>query len=354
MDSEKTYKDLRKFMDDLPTGFPETESGVEISILKKLFSPEQAGLFMKLKNEPESVDEISSRAGVDASELEPKIEEMAQKGLLFRTREKDKVRYQTFHFIVGIYEFQLKTIDKDLAEMVEEYLPHFGMALAGAGVKTKQFRVAPVASALDTSSPVANYNLIRDIVKNQDLIVVQDCICRKEQGLLGKQCEYPNETCFGFGKFAQYYIDNKMGREIDAHEAIKILDSAEESGLVLSPTNTKNLAVLCCCCSCCCPTIRYAKFFPKPAKSFKTYYQSNIDPETCNACQECFERCPMEAIREGEDTSEIDKDRCIGCGLCVSVCPENAISLKLISEAEAPHEFLEDVFQQIRKERMIS
>ena len=145
-----------------------------------------------------------------------------------------------------------------------------------------------------------------------------------------------------------------MGREIDKHEAIKILDLAEEAGLVVSPSNTKNLAFLCCCCPCCCPTIRYAKFFPKPAKLFKTYYQSSIDPETCTSCQECSERCPMGAIREDQETSEIDKDRCIGCGLCVSVCPENSISLKLISDAEAPHDFMEDVFQQIKKERMMS
>ena len=354
MDAEQTYKRLRTFMDDLPTGFPETESGVEISILKKLFTPEQAELFMKLKNEPESIDDISNRTGIELSILKPKIETMAQKGLLFRTRDKENVQYQTFHFLVGIYEFQLKTIDKDLAEMVEEYLPHFGMALAGAGVKTKQLRVAPVASALDTSSPVANYNEIRTLVKDQELIALQGCICRKEQGLLGKQCEYPNETCFAFGKFAQYYIDNEMGREIDKHEAIEILDLAEEAGLVLSPSNTKNLSFLCCCCPCCCPTIRYSNFFPKPAKLFKTYYQSHIDPETCTSCQECFERCPMEAIREGLETSEIDKDRCIGCGLCVSVCPENSISLKLIADAEAPHDSIEDVFQQIKKERMMS
>ena len=352
MHSEKIYTSLRKFMDNLPTGFPETESGVEMSILKKLFTPEQAELFMKLKNKPESIDEISNRTGIGLSILKPKIENMAQKGLLFRTRDKGNVQYQTFNFVVGIYEFQLKTMDKDLAEMVEEYLPHFGMALAGAGVKTKQLRVAPVASALDMSSPVANYNLIRALVKDQDLIAVQDCICRKEQGLLGNLCEYPNETCFGFGKFAQYYIDNKMGREINGDEALKILDHAEEAGLVLSPSNTKNLAFLCCCCPCCCPTIRYAKFFPKPAKMFKTYYRSNIDSETCTSCQECFERCPMGAIIEGEETSMIDKDRCIGCGLCVSLCPENAISLKLISDAEAPHDYLEDVFQQIRNERM--
>ncbi len=68
----------------------------------------------------------------------------------------------------------------------------------------------------------------------------------------------------------------------------------------------------------------------------------------CTACQDCFERCPMEAIVEGQETSEIDKDRCIGCGLCVSACPEEAIALQLIADAKAPPQFLEDTFQQIK------
>lgn len=81
---------------------------------------------------------------------------------------------------------------------------------------------------------------------------------------------------------------------------MKILDLAEESGLVLSPSNTKEISFVCCCCPCCCPNIRYAKFFPKPVKMFKTYYQSYIDPDTCTSCQECFDRCPMETIQEGQ------------------------------------------------------
>ena len=40
--SEQTYKNLAKVLDTRPNGFPETDSGVEIKILKKIFRPEDA------------------------------------------------------------------------------------------------------------------------------------------------------------------------------------------------------------------------------------------------------------------------------------------------------------------------
>ncbi|MBW2052990.1 MAG: hypothetical protein JRI54_11050 [Deltaproteobacteria bacterium] len=45
-------------MDTMPAGFPATDTGVEIKILKKMFTPEQAELTMKLKKEPEEVPAI--------------------------------------------------------------------------------------------------------------------------------------------------------------------------------------------------------------------------------------------------------------------------------------------------------
>ena len=39
--SEEIYARLREFMDALPGGYPATPSGVEIKLLKKLFTPEQ-------------------------------------------------------------------------------------------------------------------------------------------------------------------------------------------------------------------------------------------------------------------------------------------------------------------------
>jgi len=37
--SEDTYVRLREFLDAMPGGFPATNTGIEIKILKKLFSP---------------------------------------------------------------------------------------------------------------------------------------------------------------------------------------------------------------------------------------------------------------------------------------------------------------------------
>lgn len=50
---------LARHFDRLPGGFPSTDSGVEIRILRRLFSPEQAELACHLN--PGLVDELDYR-----------------------------------------------------------------------------------------------------------------------------------------------------------------------------------------------------------------------------------------------------------------------------------------------------
>ena len=57
---DDVYIRLREFMNTLPAGYPSTPSGVEIRILRKLFSPEEAELTMQLKNEPEELPAIAA------------------------------------------------------------------------------------------------------------------------------------------------------------------------------------------------------------------------------------------------------------------------------------------------------
>src|SRR5512136_2496294 len=121
---DDVYIKLREFMNTLPAGYPSTPSGVEIRILKKLFSPEEAELTMQLKNEPEEVPAIAARLGVEEAELGRRLEKMAQKGLIYRVRKENKALYQAFQFMVGVYEFQVKTLDREFCQMFEEYLPH--------------------------------------------------------------------------------------------------------------------------------------------------------------------------------------------------------------------------------------
>ena len=42
------YRNLQEYLDELPIGFPATESGVEIRILKHLFTPEEAEIALNL------------------------------------------------------------------------------------------------------------------------------------------------------------------------------------------------------------------------------------------------------------------------------------------------------------------
>lgn len=349
---EDVYTRLRSFLDALPGGFPATDNGVEIKILKKLYSPEEAEFTMKLKEEPEEISDIAQRVGISEPEAAKKLEEMAQKGLIFRVKKEGKALYQAFQFLVGIYEFQLKNLDLEFSELFEEYLPYYGMAMAG--VKTSQLRRIPVGSAVETKSAVATYNNVRELVKDKDFITVQQCICRKEQGFLGNECNYPQEVCLGFGDFARFYVDNGMGRQISLEETFKILDLAEEKGLVLSPSNAQTIDFLCCCCSCCCPGLRFAKMMDRPADMVNSSYLSKIDAELCTGCETCLERCPMDAIKPDDDVSVIIEGRCIGCGVCIPTCPEQAISLVEKPGIEAPPVDIQDTFQRIKAERRLA
>ncbi len=347
--SEDVYTKLREFLDAMPGGFPATDSGVEIKILKKLYTPEEAKLTMQLKEEPESVSDIAARLGMDEAELTKKLEDMAQNGLIYRVREGEKKLYQAFQFLVGIYEFQLKNLDQEFCELFEEYMPHYAMSMAA--FKTGQMRTIPLGSAVEVTSGVAQYNSVRELIKDKEFIAVAQCICKKEQGLLGNKCSYPQEVCILCGDFAQYFVDNGMARQIDLKETLKILDIAEESGLVLKPNNAQNIDALCCCCPCCCPGLRLPKMFDRPADIIISHYESKIDSELCTACETCVERCPMDAVKLNGDAAEIIDGRCIGCGVCIPTCPGEAISLAAKPGMEPPPTDFKETLDRLKAER---
>ena len=57
----KVYRKLQKYLDRMPISYPATESGVEIRILKHLFTPEEAEIALQLSMIPETVERIYKR-----------------------------------------------------------------------------------------------------------------------------------------------------------------------------------------------------------------------------------------------------------------------------------------------------
>jgi electron transport complex protein RnfB len=59
--NDKIYEKLANVLDTLPNGFPRTDSAVEIKLLKKIFTPEQAELFCDMRLTFETAEEVAKR-----------------------------------------------------------------------------------------------------------------------------------------------------------------------------------------------------------------------------------------------------------------------------------------------------
>ncbi|BBO90680.1 4Fe-4S binding protein [Desulfosarcina ovata] len=345
------YKQLAIFLDHLPAGYPATESGVELRILKRLFSPEEAEAAMTLTMIPEPVAGVAARNGRDATELEKQFAEMADKGLVFRISKRGKILYSAAQFVIGIWEYHLNSLDEGLVADVNEYMP----ALLKQGwldVKTKQLRVVPVSKSLAAGMAVTPYEAAEAILNAQSKIVVSDCICRKEQKLIGKGCDKPMETCFSFGAAAFYYERNGLGRSIDKAEALEILKSGVEAGLVLQPGNQQKTSNICMCCGCCCGILKNLKTLDRPAMAVHSNYFARVDDTACTGCEACVERCQMDAITM-DDIARVDLQRCIGCGLCVTDCPSGAMQIveKNADDRYVPPKNMLATYMKIAQER---
>jgi H+/Na+-translocating ferredoxin:NAD+ oxidoreductase subunit B len=348
----KVYYDLREQMDQYSVGFPSTESGVEMRILEKLFSEEEAELYLNLSMMLESPESVAQRVGRDPAAVAALLESMFDKGLIFRLKKGDSDKYAAVPFVVGSFEYQLKDMDREFAELFDQY---FLEAFGKKGIAhTPPLRPIPVNKSIDHSWPVMPYEDVRKLFEGKDKISVADCICRVQQGILDKGCDKPREVCFQIGSHAQYYVDKGMARFITQEEALQILDKCDEAGLVPQPFVSQDAGGMCNCCGDCCGILRSIKLHPKPAERVLANYYAEVDSDSCSACETCIDRCQMEAIKIGADgVAEVDRDRCIGCGLCVTTCPSEAMSLqaKPESERKVPPTTGKDYFMQLASAR---
>jgi len=331
--ADDIFRKLQKQLDGYSLGFPKTDSGIEIEILKELFTEEDAGMFLNLSQRLERPEDVASRIERPADEVAAQLGHMYEKGLVFRLKKGDTVRYGAIPFVHGLFEFQVANLKPRMAVLVEKYMQEGFHNAINTGAPAF-LRTVPVQRTIKVLHNVAAYEDASEILRKADKIVVTDCICRKQKRLVNQGCDKPLEACFMFGSMGQYYVDRDMGREVGVDEAIRILTEAQEAGLVTQPATAQNPAGMCNCCGDCCGVLTSLKRHPKPAEKVFSNYFAEVDKDVCSGCETCLERCQMEAIKMDEDElAEINQDRCIGCGLCVATCPEEAIQLSLKPEA---------------------
>jgi electron transport complex protein RnfB len=327
------YQKLARHLDDLPGGFPPTESGVELRILRRLFTPDDAELALHLSLIPEGAPVIAHRARIAPQEAAQRLEEMVKKGLIYSIESRDRpTKYMALQYVIGIWEFHLNDLDPDLIRDMEAYIP----ALMDEGWKVPQLRTIPVGSSISPDLTVLPYEKAEELLEGQKKFLVAPCICRRERRMVGEGCDKSLESCLVFGGGGGLYERNGLGRVIDKQEALDILIRADEAGLVLQPGNSKNPSNICTCCGCCCGVLRNLKLQPKPASLVSSPFVAAAASDTCAGCGICVDRCQMDALSLENGTISLDLDRCIGCGLCVGTCPTGSLTLVRKPEFEQP------------------
>jgi electron transport complex protein RnfB len=332
--TETIYRRLARHLDTLPGGFPSTTTGVEMRILRRLFTPEEAALAVHLTLIPEPARIIAHRAGLGGTEADALLEQMAGKGLVFRVRTPHQALYQAIQYVVGIWEFQINNLDADLIRDMNEYLPT--LFRAEEWRRAPQLRTVPVAQSIPIDRPILPYEDAVHILRSHRRIVVAPCICRREARMMGHACDRPEETCLVLGATTEYYLRNGLGRSITVEEGLKILAAAERTGLVLQPGGSQKPNNICCCCGCCCQVLKGLKRHPRPASLVSSPFVVSLEVEECLGCGDCVDRCQMQALSLEDGHVVHTLDRCIGCGLCVTACPAECLHLVRKPERAQP------------------
>lgn len=330
---DSVFERLANALDSLPNGFPRTASNVEILILKKIFSDDEADLASHLTAEYDTVASIAERVGGKTAEIKERLVAMARRGLVRMSRKDAEIAFRLAPFVVGIYESQIEIMDHEFAHLFEEYMANGG----AAGIMRPQpalQRVIPARSAVK-SEWILPYDDIRKMLENAKSFRVDDCICRTQQDALGsRKCAFPVKNCLTFSPAERPKHANDVTRE----QAIALLDQSEEIGLVHSVSNViKGVFYVCNCCGCCCGILRGITDWGIKESVAAANYYAEIDADECTGCGVCVERCQIKAITLDDEVAVVDRGKCIGCGLCVSGCTVEAAVLERKSDAEIVH-----------------
>jgi ferredoxin len=334
--TDDIYRKLAQRLDAIPNGFPATESGVELRLLAKIFTPEEAALaaVMRLTREPAA--DIAARIGVDAGLAYRTLKGMARKGQIRIKKGEGQLLFGLMPFVVGLYEEQLPRMDAELAALFEHYLQETG---GGSIVRDMPavHRVIPVGEAIPVDLEIFPYERATELLEGAKSWGVRDCVCRVQQKLVGKGCDRPIENCLVFAPVEGAFDHSEVDRAITKEEALRILHEAEEAGLVHSTGNYRDRHYyICNCCTCCCGILRSVAEFGVPTAAVRSDFHAVVDAETCIGCGDCLELCQFGALSVPEDVCVVDYSRCVGCGLCATVCPTGALYLERRPEGEVP------------------
>lgn len=310
------------------------------------------------------------KAGISAQELQERVKKLQPEGIVDSYEDPKKGRLYGRSPVIALLEFQVRVkVESPMRAVCSKIMDAFIEGATDAiPTRTPYYRVLPVESTLSKSAPaqrveinavvpdqreVLPMDMVSEMIKKENLIVVSDCYCRSTKKLLNQDCGHPLETCFYFNELALLKLETGYARRVDFDEAMQILRSSEKAGLVHNVSNAEGkIQTLCNCCACSCGVMRTVVRGQTNAGA-PSRFHSVLVLEKCTLCGECVKVCPVKVFAIHDNTIEYKAGKCIGCGLCVSVCQPQAVYMKLREKHPKIYKDNDALFRQINLEAFV-
>jgi ferredoxin len=332
---DKIYRDLARKLDGIPPGFPATESGVELRLLARLYTREEAVIVSAMRLAYETAGDIAARAGVDPGCAYTILEGAARRGLVRRRSGTDAREFALNPQTAGFAGMAALCDDAEAAELAENYI----QATRGGNLSDTPAarRVIPVGESIPFKLEIHPNERVTEMLRSAESWGVMDCICRTQTRQAGRGCDHPLENCLVFAPVADGFDRNESIRSISLEQAIEILRESADRGLVHTTGNIGDHDFnICNCCACCCGLLRGVIEFQRPTAIAHSDFRAVVDDVSCEGCGDCIERCHFGALSLEGSVCTVDQARCVGCGLCTMACSLSALAMERRSVGETP------------------
>jgi NAD-dependent dihydropyrimidine dehydrogenase PreA subunit len=335
------YRRLQERLDRMPTGAPDSPAFQQI--LRLLFSEEEASIAARMPTIC-SVKVLSRRTGIPVEELDPKVTEMARKGLVMDLEHNGERRVLLAPVVIGFFEFTFMRVREnapmqELADLFQEYMygdDDFMNSVFAGSTQVGRSLVREEALPEDPQVEVLDWELATHIVSEADAVAVSECPCRTHAALEGEACGAPTRTCLTFGGAARALSKAGIAEPISNEEGLDILQMSKDAGLAQTADNVKHgISYMCNCCGCCCGMMQAVRHHGITGAIVSSNWLAQIDLQKCRGCKKCYRACPADAIsiidNEGKGLRKywaiVDAQKCLGCGVCYDACRWGAHSM---------------------------
>ncbi len=317
------------------------------NVLRLRVSPEEADILARIPHVPVPLDDISKKLELPPEEVIRKLDDFAARGLVMVITGKKGNRYclaDAFFWFYRMPGYAGPTDDiyKALAPLLNKYYTE-AMAEEVLKLSTRALRAIPINRAVTDPRSIRPYEDILDVVDRAVFVSVSTCACRHRKNMDpdSPNCDYPMETCLHLDKLGRYLIQYGIGRELSKPEALKLMETMAEIGLVHAVSNMQHgIDTICNCCPCCCAFLESRANLSQGVIGHQhSSYVLSQDEGRCKQCGLCTQRCPVRALElvheptggvNGKPVKRIifRTEKCLGCGVCAHKCPTQALSLK--------------------------